>query len=101
MQQEDYFDEEVPFEDESDGFDEAFLSMSENDADLWSEDDLSDEDEDDGYIEDDYIGVGSNDTVGMYLKEMARVPLLSTEEEIDLAMRIEAGVDAERKLRHN
>ncbi len=99
--QEEYFDEEIPFEDESDGFDDAFLSMSENDADLWSEDDFGDEDEDEGYVEDDYIGVSSNDTVGMYLKEMARVPLLSTEEEIDLAMRIEAGADAERKLRHN
>lgn len=31
------------------------------------------------------------DTVGLYLKEMSRVPLLSTEEEVSLAKRIELG----------
>jgi len=38
------------------------------------------------------------DSVGLYLKEMARVPLLSVEEEIDLARRIEAGQLARRTL---
>lgn len=38
------------------------------------------------------------DPVGLYLKEMARVPLLSTEEEVDLAQRIEAAEKAQRKL---
>jgi RNA polymerase primary sigma factor len=38
------------------------------------------------------------DPVGLYLKEMSRVPLLSTEEEVDLAQRIEAGEKADRKL---
>jgi RNA polymerase primary sigma factor len=35
--------------------------------------------------------VGSDDTVGLYLKEMSRVPLLHIDEEIDLAQRIERG----------
>jgi len=35
--------------------------------------------------------VSSDDTVGLYLKEMSRVPLLSVEEEQSLARRIEAG----------
>jgi len=35
--------------------------------------------------------VSSDDTVGLYLKEMSRVPLLSLEEEQSLAKRIEAG----------
>jgi len=35
--------------------------------------------------------VSSDDTVGLYLKEMSRVPLLSIEEEQSLAKRIEAG----------
>jgi RNA polymerase primary sigma factor len=32
-----------------------------------------------------------DDTVGMYLKEMSRVPLLTVEEELELAIRIEQG----------
>ncbi len=35
--------------------------------------------------------VSTDDTVGLYLKEMSRVPLLSLEEEQSLAKRIEAG----------
>ncbi len=42
--------------------------------------------------------VGSDDTVGLYLKEMSRVPLLSVSEELSLAKRIEAGRDADRML---
>ncbi len=53
-----------------------------------------DEDEDDF----DLSGISSDDTVGLYLKEMSRVPLLTTEEEVDLAMRLEAGLASERKL---
>ncbi len=46
----------------------------------------------------DLSGVSSDDTVGLYLKEMARVPLLSTEEEVDLARRLEQGNLAAEKL---
>ena len=35
--------------------------------------------------------ISRDDTVGMYLKEMSRVPLLTVEEELDLAIRIEKG----------
>jgi RNA polymerase primary sigma factor len=35
--------------------------------------------------------VSSEDTIGLYLKEMSRVPLLSNTEEIDIARRIEKG----------
>jgi RNA polymerase primary sigma factor len=71
--------------------DEGFFEDDLDEDDL-DEDDL---DEDDNY---DLSGLSSNDTVGLYLKEMARVPLLSNEEEISLAMRLEAGQDAHKKL---
>ncbi|MBN1564205.1 MAG: RNA polymerase sigma factor RpoD [Anaerolineae bacterium] len=54
-----------------------------------------DDDEDDTF---DLSGVSSDDTVGLYLKEMARVPLLTTEEEVDLAKRLEAGNAASAEL---
>ena len=43
----------------------------------------------------DLSAISSDDTVGLYLKEMARVPLLSLEEEVDLATRIERSKEAE------
>ena len=41
----------------------------------------------------------TNDPVRMYLKEIGRVALLTAQEEVDLAKRIEAGVLAEERLR--
>jgi len=46
----------------------------------------------------DLSGISSDDTVGLYLKEMAQVPLLTTEEEIELARRLEEGHRAAEKL---
>lgn len=42
--------------------------------------------------------ISSDDTIGLYLKEMSRVALLSSEEELDLARRIERGRYAARSL---
>ena len=44
--------------------------------------------------------ISSDDTIGLYLKEMSRVPLLSVTEELDLAKRIEAGRKAKRYLEY-
>jgi len=41
---------------------------------------------------------GSFDPVRMYLKEIGKVPLLTAEQEVTLAKRIEAGLDATQKL---
>jgi RNA polymerase primary sigma factor len=46
----------------------------------------------------DLSAISSDDTVGLYLKEMARVPLLNLEEEVSLAKRIERGNHAELEL---
>ena len=43
-------------------------------------------------------GVSSEDSVGMYLKEMARVPLLGQAEELEIAKRIESGERATTEL---
>src|SRR3982074_565480 len=43
----------------------------------------------------DLLKAPNNDPVRMYLKEIGKVPLLTAEQEVDLAMRIEAGLMAE------
>ena len=49
------------------------------------------------------MGEGSSvtDPVRMYLKEIGKVPLLSSDREIELARQIEEGTDAEKKLAKN
>ncbi len=42
--------------------------------------------------------ISADDSVGLYLKEMSRVPLLSLEEEVNLAQRIERAKDAKTRL---
>jgi len=86
-------------------FDDLFFD---EDDDILYEDDFMDDFDEDDFDEDfdeeedeedyDLSGIASNDTVGLYLKEMARVPLLSTEEEVSLAMRLEEGRAAKKKL---
>ena len=46
----------------------------------------------------DIRSVATDDTIGLYLKDMSRVPLLKVEEELDIALRIEACRDAKKVL---
>ncbi len=49
---------------------------------------------------DDSLRPVTGDLVRIYLREIGRVPLLTAEEEVELAKAIEAGLFAEEKLRH-
>lgn len=57
--------------------------------------DLSDIDEEDDEnaigLSDDLSNIDTDDTIGLYLKEVSRVPLLTADEEVELAQRIEKG----------
>lgn len=78
---------EVTNDDHDEDVDELLLKEDEDDVEEYDFDDLSIP-----------PGIKINDPVRMYLKEIGRVPLLSAEEEIKLAHRIEQG-DEEAKRR--
>ncbi len=68
-----------------------------------SEDELASDDEEEaddhqGLAMDDLANIDTNDTIGLYLKEVSRVPLLNAEEEVTLAQRIENGRTAREEL---
>jgi len=67
-----------------------------------SDEDLSDDDiiEDSKMLLEENVlaNIDTDDTIGLYLKEVGRVPLLTAQEEVDLSQRIERGRFAREEL---
>ncbi|WP_300408566.1 RNA polymerase sigma factor RpoD [Lagierella sp.] len=82
----------------------------ENDSEEEEKDDLKDDDEEEDdnkkdpldkveNLAQDMKGISVDDPVKMYLKEIGKIPLLTADEEVDLAKRMEAGeIYAKRRL---
>jgi len=49
----------------------------------------------------DLSGIAVDDSVSLYFREMSHVPLLTSEEEIELAKQVEQGQEAQRQLARN
>ena len=102
------FFKDIPLEEDS--FDKILEILEKNGVDvlrITEDDDIPDEeillgDEEEVDMENIDLsipdGVGIEDPVRMYLKEIGKVPLLSAEEEIELAQKMEQGVKAAEQI---
>ncbi len=91
-------------DDDTDALNSLILSLRKQGVEIVDHDSLhgnnsdDDEDEDESSSRVGLEHVGTDDTVGLYLKEMSRVSLLSVQEELSLAKRIEAARNAQIEL---
>ncbi len=107
-------------EDNMDQLEDLFIFLSEEGIQVLYGDDKGDEDEEEPMEAEekesassssgveapsdptfDLSEIASDDTISLYLKEMARVPLLTAEQEVTLARQLEEGLHAGERLRQN
>ncbi len=87
-------------EDNLDALEELYVHLEEEGIKVYVNGDVpEDEQEDDEDTLPDLTAIPTDDTISLYFGEIRPIPLLTAEQEVDLAKRIEAGENAAKKLR--